>query len=109
MCLLTLREICNVTNVSRRAIQGYEKAGLVKAVSKNNRGYLLYDESSKNQIIKIKLFQNMGFSIKEICHILETEKEEVKIILENRIKKLKEEGRRIEHLIEIAEEMIQNL
>ena len=26
---MTLREVCTATNVSRRAVQGYEKAGLV--------------------------------------------------------------------------------
>lgn len=28
---MTLREMCNALNISRRAVQGYEKAGLVSA------------------------------------------------------------------------------
>ena len=103
MQLMTLREICNVTKVSRRAVQGYEKAQLVKAVSKNDRGHLLYDEKG------IKTFQNMGFSIKEIQHITSVPKEEVKVILENRIEILKMEGRRIDNMIKVAEEIIQRL
>ena len=109
MQLMTLREICNVTKVSRRAVQGYEKAQLVKAVSKNDRGHLLYDEKGKEKIILIKTFQNMGFSIKEIKHITSVPKEEVKVILENRIEILKMEGRRIDNMIKVAEEIIQQL
>ena len=108
MQLMTLREICNVTKVSRRAVQGYEKAQLVKAVSKNDRGHLLYDEKGKEKIILIKTFQNMGFSIKEIQHITSVQ-EEVKVILENRIEILKMEGRRIDNMIKVAEEIIQRL
>ena len=43
---LTLREVCNTFGVSRRTVQGYEKAGLVSATSKNSQGYLLYDNDS---------------------------------------------------------------
>lgn len=41
---MTLREICEALEVSRRAIQGYEKAGLVVATGRNKYGHLLYDE-----------------------------------------------------------------
>ena len=68
---LTLREVCNRIGVSRRAVQGYETAGLVNATHKNERGYLLYDEKAQSRIRKIKLFQNMGFSIKEIKSLMD--------------------------------------
>ena len=61
---ITLREVCDAFGVSRRAVQGYEKSGLVSATSKNGRGHLLYDTSSQERIQKIKLFQKMGFAIK---------------------------------------------
>lgn len=67
---MTLREVCDVAKVSRRAIQGYESAGLVAATGKNGRGYLLYDENAQEKIKRIKLFQEMGFSIKEIKELL---------------------------------------
>ena len=106
MHLMTLREICNVTKVSRRAIQGYEKAGLVKAVSKNNRGYLLYDEKGKQMILKIKLFQDMGFSIKEIQFLMNASKDELAIVLLKQTELLKEERRRIDNMIQIAKMMM---
>lgn len=50
---MTLREIYKTFGVSRRAVQGYEKAGLVSASSKNERGHLLYDEYSQKRIQQI--------------------------------------------------------
>lgn len=58
---MTLREICAAANVSRRAVQGYEKAGLVKPSGKTKRGYLIYDEKTQERIRKIKLYQELGF------------------------------------------------
>lgn len=47
---MTLREICETLEVSRRAIQGYENAGLVKATGRNKYGHLLYDDKAKERI-----------------------------------------------------------
>lgn len=80
---ITLREVCDTFGVSRRAVQGYEKAGLVSATSKNKRGYLLYDNNSQERIKKIKLFQEMGFSIKEICEIIDAPNHILRYALEN--------------------------
>ena len=43
----TLRQVCTELNVSRRAVQGYEKAGLVAPSGKNKYGYLLYGEEAR--------------------------------------------------------------
>lgn len=106
---MTLREICELTGVSRRAIQGYEKGGLVFPIGRNKRGYLLYDENAMEKIKKIKLFQEMGFSIKEIQVLEQASDSELKIQLENRKNKLKTERGRIDNIICIMEEMINHL
>ena len=53
MSKMTLREICNLIGVTRRAVQGYEKAGLVECSDKNKYGYLLYDELAVEKIRNI--------------------------------------------------------
>ena len=40
----TLRQVCTGLKLSRRAVQGYEQAGLVAPSGKNKYGYLLYGE-----------------------------------------------------------------
>lgn len=106
---MMLREVCDAVGVSRRAVQGYESAGLVSASGKNNRGYLLYDEAAQEKIRKIKLFQEMGFSIKEIKVLLDAPNHVLKVALEVRVEKLRKENGRLEEMIGVAMEMINKL
>lgn len=70
-----LREVCEMLNVSRRAVQGYEQAGLVESTGKNKYGYLLYNEETVEKIRIIKQYQNFGFCVKEIKTLLEASEE----------------------------------
>lgn len=106
---ITLRELCDTLGVTRRAVQGYEKAGLVKASARNKRGYLLYDEKSQERISRIRLYQQLGFTIKEIKWLFEVPKEELKKVLEDQVKHLLEERFKIEDAIIKAYELIDTL
>ena len=64
---MTLREVCDTCNVSRRAVQGYEKAGLILASGKNEWGHLLYDKDSQERIRRIKRSLRFGVFIAEIA------------------------------------------
>lgn len=103
----TLREVCAKYKVSRRAVQGYEKAGIVKATGKNKMGYLLYDAAAQERIGIIHMYQEIGFSIKEIKEIIDAPRITIIPIMENQIKKLEKEKRRIEEQIEILYNLIQ--
>ena len=104
---MTLREICEAAAVTRRAVQGYERMGLVSPTGRNSRGYLLYDTSSQERIKMIRMYQSLGFSLKEIKEIIDAPNEVKKQALENRIEKLKEEGKEIEGLIEKAYRLLE--
>ena len=106
---MTLREICEAHGVSRRAIQGYEKAGLVTASGRNKYGHLLYDKNAEMRIARIKFYQQLGFSIKEITMIIDAPDSEVKTALEHRVQKLREEKTEMDELIEKANQMIAKL
>ncbi len=64
--VLTLNEMCKQLGVTRRAIQGYEAAGLLKSSGKNKYGYLLYDETEIEKVRTVKQYRDFGFSVKEI-------------------------------------------
>ena len=49
----TLRQVCRITGVTRRSIQGYEEVGLVHPSGHNERGYLLYNAEGIQRIQKI--------------------------------------------------------
>ena len=105
----TLREVCNAVGVTRRAVQGYERAGLVSATCRNERGYLLYDEEAREKIKKIKLVQEMGFTIREICELDHAPHPVLKVALEIRVEKLRMEHGRVNEMIGVVEEMIRQL
>ena len=86
---LLLREVCRLTGASRRAIQGYEKTGLVSPCGKNKQGYLLYDRAIVAKIKRVKLFQERGFSLKEIKGFEALTREDFKFILIQKIIELK--------------------
>lgn len=104
---MTLREICNSAGVSRRAIQGYESVGLVFATRKNERGHLLYDMHSLERIKRIKLYQQFGFTVKEISDIIDAPDSILKVVLEERMIRLKEEKKQLEVLIDKVNELIE--
>lgn len=100
MDTMTLREVCNTFGVSRRAVQGYEKAGLITPFGKNERGYLLYDGKAQDRIKQIRLFQQIGFSLKEIGEIIDADDSVRNMALERQLDKLREEEKNIEVLIQ---------
>ncbi|MCI7739976.1 MAG: MerR family transcriptional regulator [Lachnospiraceae bacterium] len=106
---MTLREVCSAIGVSRRAIQGYEKESLVSATGKNNRGYLLYDTAAQERIKKIKLYQDMGFSLKQIKLIIDDSGPILKNALIQQQEKLNQEVEQKTTMIRIIQEMLKNL
>ena len=106
---MTLREICETLGVSRRALQGYEKAGLVTASGRNKYGHLLYDKDAEMRIAQIKFYQQLGFTIKEITRIIDAPEAELRSALEQRVQKLREEKTEMDELIERANQIIARL
>lgn len=109
MEVMTLREVCDACEVSRRAVQGYEKAGLVSASKRNERGYLLYDREQQEKIRQIKFYQKLGFKIREIKGLQGLSRSEMKETLKRQVKKLECENREKEELIKKAYELIERL
>ena len=106
---MTLREICNTLGVSRRAVQGYEMAGLVSASGRNKYGHLLYDRKAQKRIELIKLYQQFGFTIREIKELIDAPEKMVKTALEKQILLLKEEQAQTEALIQKAYELLDTI
>lgn len=103
-----LRELCEKCGVSRRAIQWYEKHGLVKPIGKNKMSYLLYDEAAVQKVTKIKSLQDYGFSVTEIQKYFESDSDEQKKILIEKYEELKEKSKRMIFFIEEIENLIKS-
>lgn len=102
----TLKEVCDLAGVTRRAVQGYEKAGLVIATGKNKYGHLLYNETAIEKIKEIKQYQEFGFSIKEIQLLQEVPKQKYLEMLENRLALMQLDKRKLQENIGKLEQLI---
>jgi DNA-binding transcriptional MerR regulator len=109
MRTITLRELSEATGASRRAIQGYEKEGLVKASGKNRYGHLLYDETAQNRVYQIKLYQKFGFKVKEIKSLMDAPNHVVKDALEAQLNIMEQERNEMDSLIRKIQELINTL
>ena len=106
---LLLREVCELVGVTRRAIQGYEKSGLVAATNKNKMGHLLYDKKAIDTIKEIKQYQNCGFSLDEIKRLKFMSESEKRKFLESKVQFLKAEQSRIIDSISFLKAYIEKL
>ena len=105
----TLSEVCSVLKVSRRAVQGYENAGLVSASGKNKYGHLLYDEEAQRRIKQIRLLQQLGFRVKEIKDIIDAPAEVVAEAIKSQIEQMDDIIRQKEDAVRQAREWIKKL
>lgn len=106
---MTLKELCKTLNLTRRTIQCYEKAGLMRPVGRNKYGYLLYDNNSVKRAAQIRFFQSLGFKLREIRELIDAPNEVLLEALENKIKELEEEQERMSKLLKDTKLLINNL
>lgn len=109
MANMTLRELCQESGASRRAIQGYEKMGLVSPTSKNKYGYLIYDDAAQKRIKKIKMYQKIGLSLKEIVDTIDAPNDRKVVVLEKQLLKLQLEEKEMGEIIEETKFLIERL
>ena len=102
----TLRKVCELVEITRRTVQGYEKAGLVAPVGKNKYGYLLYDEVAVEKIRLIKQYQDFGFSVKQIKILLEATDELYMKMMVERLKDMQIKLQQLETNIKKIKELI---
>lgn len=104
-----LTEVCKTTGVTRRAIQGYEKAGLVAATEKNKYGHLLYDNEAIERIKRIRLYQCLGFKVQEIKRIIDAPPDILRKELQQKVLLLETDVKVIERVISQTRRIIEEL
>ena len=101
----TLKDVCNELKISRRIVQGYEAKMLIKPVSRNKYGHLLYDEETIKRIAFIRFSQETGLSLDDICSIIDGSFEDTKERLYKQTSHLRSEKERIDFLLNQLERL----
>ena len=96
--LMTLKEVCKETGVTRKIVQTYE-----------NYGYLLYDDAAVKKIKKIRLYQRFGYRLLEIAKLEYMTVDEQVMILKEKINNMYDNQSETAELIEMAEQLLENL
>ena len=64
--MMTVNEVSKLTGVSIRALQYYDKIGLLHPAEYTEAGYRLYDDTALARLQSILLFRELEFPLKDI-------------------------------------------
>jgi hypothetical protein len=80
--------------ISRKALRGFEEVGLMP--KNTGHRYRDYDEDDIDRIWKIRVFQGMGFTLKEIASMVNDEKFSFDDLIGQKIEELEKEKLKVE-------------
>ncbi|MDE5933580.1 MAG: MerR family transcriptional regulator [Lachnospiraceae bacterium] len=100
--MMTVNEVSKLTGVSIRALQYYDKIGLLKPTEYTESGYRLYDDTALEMLQQILLFRELEFPLKEIKQILSRPDFDRNKALEQQITLLTMKKEHLENLIDFA-------
>ncbi len=102
--MMTVHEVSRLTGVSIRALQYYDRIGLLRPADRTDAGYRLYDDADLETLQQILLFRELEFPLKEIRQILQSPGFDREQALEQQIRLLSLKRERLENLIILARE-----
>ena len=103
--MMTVNEVSKLTGVSIRALQYYDKIGLLSPAGYTESGYRLYDDAALEMLQQILLFRELEFPLKEIRKIISSPDFDKKKALEEQITLLTMKKEHLENLIGFAREI----
>ncbi len=101
----TVKEVSNLTHVSVRTLHYYDRIGLLKPTEVTESGYRYYDDAAVERLRWIGLYQEIGFSLKQIAEILDADDESRNALLRKQIEEMEEKRLKLENRILIAKGM----
>jgi len=103
--MMTVKEVSNLTEVSIRTLQYYDKIGLLHPAHRTQAGYRLYDDAALERLQQILLFRELEFSLEDIRKILKNPEFDREKALEQQITLLNLKKQHLEKLIALAEKI----
>ncbi len=98
----TVKEVSELTGISVRTLQYYDRIGLLPPAERTQAGYRLYDDAALERLQQILLFRELAFPLSEIKAILEAPDFDRSKALRQQIELLELKKERLENLILFA-------
>ena len=106
--MMTVKEVSNLTGVSIRTLQYYDKIGLLYPAHRTQAGYRLYDDAALERLWEILVYRAMGLDLKEIKYLLTLSEKQQKQYLEKKIRGLRQQIRQLNGQMEFISYVQQN-
>ena len=103
--MMTVHEVSKRTGVSIRALQYYDRIGLLSPSARTEAGYRLYGENDLQRLQRILLFRELEFPLKEIRRIMDRPDFDRHQALEQQLVLLTLKRDRLNDLIRLAVQM----
>ena len=98
----TVHEVSELSGVSIRTLQYYDRIGLLSPTDRTGARYRLYDDAALEKLQQILLFRELQFPLKDIVEIVNRPDFDRSKALEQQIELLKLKKEHIENLIDLA-------
>lgn len=98
----TVKEVSRLAGVSIKTLHHYDAIGLLKPTSVTDSGYRLYDDHAIEQLHRITVYREIGFSLKEIQVLLQTPAQEQNLALAQQIRRMQNTIARLQNRIYVA-------
>ena len=98
----TVKEVSELTGISVRTLQYYDRIGLLPPAVRTQAGYRLYDDTALERLQQILLFRELAFPLSEIKEILEAPDFDRSKALRQQIRLLELKKEHLENLILFA-------
>lgn len=102
----TVKDIIQITGVTKRALHYYDKTDLLKPSKVEDNGYRYYDQEALGNLQLILLFKEMNFSLKDIAAMMQLSKDEQKDILREHRSTLVQRKQKLETIIDQLDEYV---
>ncbi len=100
--MMTVKKVSELTGVSIRTLQYYDKIGLLVPSEHTDAGYRLYSSEDMETLQQILLFRELEFPLKDIKRIMSSPDYDKKKALAQQIEFLELKKQRLEYLITYA-------
>ena len=79
-----IKEVCVLSGLSKRTLQFYDERYLLN-VERSKENYRIYSEEDIDKLWLILIYKEMGFSLSDICELLDSGEEEIRSILADKM------------------------
>ena len=98
----TVKEVCRLTGVTARTLHHYHSISLLKPTQVTAAGYRLYDETALERLCMIRLYRELGLSLKEIQTILDAPDAHRNRVLDQQITQMQKQVKQLQNRITLA-------